>query len=131
VKREAPSPSEPEVLDAIGERLREERVRAGISQRELARRLGLRVQTVRNWEADRSEPRSNRLQMLAGFLNVSMIWLLTGNGTGPSVERRERGGPAELTSILDEVRTLRLDSARIGERLGKLETRLRQISELV
>ncbi|MGZ5351333.1 MAG: helix-turn-helix domain-containing protein, partial [Actinomycetota bacterium] len=39
--REAPSQSEPEVLDAIGERLREERVKAGISQRELARRLGL------------------------------------------------------------------------------------------
>ena len=56
MKREALSPSEPEVLDAIGERLREERVKAGISQRELARRLGLSPSLISQLESGQSRP---------------------------------------------------------------------------
>ena len=33
-------------------------------------------------ENDLTEPRANKLQMLAGVLNVSIMWLLTGEGQG-------------------------------------------------
>ena len=35
------------------------------------------------WESDRSEPRANRLTMLAGFLGVTPTWLLYGVGNAP------------------------------------------------
>lgn len=116
----------------FGDRLALARESQGLAQDQLARRLGLRLQTVQNWEADRSEPRANRLQMLAGLLNVSMVWLLTGTGEGAPA-RRERSGslPSGLTGILSEIRDLRVASTRTGERLARLEQRLRQMSERV
>jgi transcriptional regulator with XRE-family HTH domain len=50
---------------------------------QLARRLGIKTETLHDWETDRSEPRSNRLLTLAGVLNVSPTWLLTGAGEAP------------------------------------------------
>jgi transcriptional regulator with XRE-family HTH domain len=115
----------------FGDRLALAREAQNLTQEQLARRLGLRVQTVENWETDRSEPRANKLQMLAGFLNVSMIWLLTGEGEGrPQVVHGAKASvaPAEVTSMIDEIRDLRLTSARVGERLARLEKRLRQMT---
>jgi transcriptional regulator with XRE-family HTH domain len=42
------------------------------------------VETWTNWENDRAEPRANRLDMLARILQVSISWLLDGQGTGPA-----------------------------------------------
>lgn len=114
----------------FGDRLALARESQGLGQGQLARRMGLRLQTVQNWEADRSEPRANKLQMLAGLLNVSMVWLLTGEGEGAPAPRENRGDlPAELKGVLDEIRDLRMVSTKAGERLAKLEKRLRQMSE--
>ena len=43
-------------------------------------RLGVRKATYMAWEADRSEPRANKLVALAGILNVSPTYLLSGLG---------------------------------------------------
>jgi transcriptional regulator with XRE-family HTH domain len=107
----------------FGDRVAAAREAAGLSQAQLARRLGVKLQTVASWEADRSEPRANRLQMLAGMLNVSMVWLMTGAGEGVSP-------PAEtaahsLESLLTELRETRMAQVRLAERLGRLEKRLR------
>jgi transcriptional regulator with XRE-family HTH domain len=105
----------------FGDRLTGAREAAGLNQVELARRLGVKVQTVRAWEDDRSEPRANRVSMLAGLCNVSLVWLMTGEGDGPSPEAPEVD-PADLLSDLSRVRR---DAARVAERLGILEERLR------
>ena len=58
--------------------------------------MGIRPQTLRNWEEDRAEPRANRLQMLAGMLDVSLVWLMSGRGRGAAgrrARRRSRGRP--------------------------------------
>lgn len=114
----------------FGDRLALARERQGLTQAQLARRLGLRVQTVRNWEADRSEPRSNKLQMLAGFLNVSMIWLMTGQGLGaPQGDAQApQDAPSGLVDALSELRELRLLQVQTADRLGRLEKRLRGIA---
>jgi transcriptional regulator with XRE-family HTH domain len=115
----------------FGDRLALARESQNLTQEHLAKRLGLRVQTVQNWEFDRSEPRANKLQMLAGFLNVSMVWLLTGEGDGgPMV----RGGdsktlPAELSAVLGEIRDIRVANVKANDRLAKLEKRLREMAE--
>ncbi|MGF1445552.1 MAG: helix-turn-helix domain-containing protein [Pikeienuella sp.] len=113
----------------LGDRLALARDRQGLTQAQLARRLGLRVQTIRNWEIDRSEPRANKLQMLAGLLNVSMVWLLTGQGAGaPHGQAEADDGPLELSEALTEIRDLRLLQNQIADRLARLEKRLRSIS---
>jgi transcriptional regulator with XRE-family HTH domain len=116
----------------FGDRLALARESQNLTQEHLARRLGLRVQTIRNWEFDRSEPRANRLQMIAGFLNVSMIWLLTGEGGGGPALRGEgaREVSTELSALLGEIRDIRLSNVKANDRLAKLEKRLREMAEV-
>jgi len=114
----------------FGDRLALARDRQGLSQGQLARHLGLRSQTIKNWEADRSEPRANKLQTLAGILNVSMGWLLTGEGAGgPSGEAIADDAPNGIGDALAELRDLRLLQAQTQDRLARLEKRLRKIAE--
>lgn len=110
----------------FGDRLALAREAQGLSQDALAERLGLRPQTIRNWEDDRAEPRANKLQMLAGFLGVPLIWLMTGQGEAPSLPPRGEGTAPDLGQLIDEVRALRQAQSRLVERLAKLETRLRR-----
>ena len=115
----------------FGDRLALARESQDLTQGHLAKRLGLRVQTIRNWEFDRSEPRANRLQMIAGFLNVSMIWLLTGEGEGgPALHGAGKTVSAELAVLLGEIRDIRLSNVKANDRLAKLERRLREMAEV-
>ena len=109
----------------FGDRLAGAREQTGMSQAQMAERLGVEVASLEAWEDDMSEPRANRLSMMAGLLNVSMTWLL--NGTGPGLE-----GPMALTGetdgtmdILLEIRAIRSEMMRSAERLARLEKRLR------
>ena len=115
----------------VGDRLALARESQNLTQEQLAKRLGLRVQTIRNWEFDRSAPRANRLQMIAGFLNVSMIWLLTGEGEGgPAPCGAGEPISAELSALLGEIRDIRLSNVKANDRLAKLERRLRKMAEV-
>ena len=115
----------------FGDRLALARESQNLTQEQLAKRLGLRVQTIRNWEFDRSAPRANRLQMIAGFLNVSMIWLLTGEGEGgPALRGAANTVSAELAALLGDIRDIRLANIKANDRLAKLEKRLRQMAEV-
>ncbi len=114
----------------FGDRLALARESQDLTQEQLAKRLGLRAQTIRNWESDRSEPRANHLQMVAGFLNVSMIWLLTGAGDGGTAPRTSgKTLPAELSVLLGEIRDIHVANARANDRLAKLEKRLREMAD--
>jgi transcriptional regulator with XRE-family HTH domain len=66
----------------FGDRLEAARMQTGLSQDGLAQRLGVRSTTVSAWERDDWEPRANRVPTLSGMLNVSMVWLMTGEGPG-------------------------------------------------
>jgi len=117
----------------FGDRLALAREAQHLSQEQLARRLGLRAETIRNWEFDRSAPRANRLQMLAGFLNVSMVWLMTGEGEGgphPHPAATAHTATGELAAILGEIRELRIANIKANDRLSRLEKRLRHMAEL-
>ncbi len=109
----------------FGDRVTGAREAAGLGQPELAKRLGVKVKTIRAWENDQSEPRANKLSMLAGILGVSMMWLLSGEGDGPDgpdvVERMDE----DMERILLDLRQLRLDQSQLAERAGRLEKRLK------
>lgn len=69
---------DPEALDGIGRRLREERVRAGISQRELARRLGLSASLISQLESGQSRPSVGTLYSIVTELGVSLDQVIRG-----------------------------------------------------
>lgn len=109
----------------FGDRMTGAREACGLSQAELARRLGVKVKTVRAWENDQSEPRANKLQMLAGLLGVSIMWLLSGAGDGLDGPEDRAELPDDLAELLTELRRIKVDQARMAERMGRLEKRLR------
>ena len=109
----------------FGDRLSAAREARGVSRPTLARRLGVAHKTVENWEEDRSEPRANKLQMVAGLLDVSLPWLLTGQGQGVTA-REPRVGRDEADGLLDGLRTARAEMQRVADRIAVLEKRLRQ-----
>jgi transcriptional regulator with XRE-family HTH domain len=79
-------------LDGIGDRLREERVKAGISQRELARRLGLSASMISQIESGLSKPSVGTLYAIVTELDLSLDHLIRGGGVDgsqpPNGERR-------------------------------------------
>ena len=93
------------LLDGIGQRLREERVRAGLSQRELARRLGLSPSLISQLESGQSRPSVGTLYSIVTELGVSLDRVLKGpdvvvsaNG-GPPLDRSPVVHPDERTGI--------------------------------
>ena len=109
----------------FGDRVAGAREHAGMTQAQLARRLGIKKSTLTAWEEDLSEPRANKLSMLAGLLSVSISWLLTGEGDGMTSPLEEGPMPADMQAILLELRELKSDLRVQADRAAKLEKRLR------
>ncbi len=109
----------------LGDRLAGAREGLGMSQADLARRLGVKLKTLQNWEDDISEPRANKLQMVSGVLNVSVMWLLNGEGEGPDRPGGSGALPSDISSLLGEVRGIQGEMSALAARLGQLEKRLR------
>ena len=64
----------------LGGRVFKAREAANMTVAQVINRLGVRKTTYMAWEADRSEPRANKLVALAGILNISPTYLLSGLG---------------------------------------------------
>lgn len=65
-------------LEGLGDRLREERSKAGISQRELARRLGLSASLISQLESGLSKPSVGTLYSIVTELGVSLDQVIRG-----------------------------------------------------
>jgi transcriptional regulator with XRE-family HTH domain len=109
--------------DTLGGRLSRTRDAQGISLAALARRVGVKKQTVVDWENDRSEPSVEHLSLIASILNVAMMWLMHGVGDAPADEI----GPdplASLTVQIERLRRIHEDTGHIIDRLGREIQRL-------
>ncbi len=111
----------------FGDRVAGARESAGMTQAQVARRLGVKKATIAAWEQDLSEPRANRLSMLAGLLNVSIMWLLTGEGEGMDAPVDESPEAQDFNEILTELRAIRGAMRTNAERAARLEKRLRTL----
>ncbi len=106
--------------DTLGGRICAARETLGLSTAQLARRLGVKTATMSGWELDRAEPRSNKLVMLAGILNVSPSWLLTGIGDSPSDEISNN----EIKALQDHLVQLRTQALSIADQINRIVERL-------
>jgi transcriptional regulator with XRE-family HTH domain len=111
----------------FGDRLEAARLAKGLSVKGLADKVGVKKKVIQKWENDLGAPRANRIQMLAGMLNVSMIWLISGesNGTHHVVENYDR--PEGINDTLGEIAMLKDTFSRSLKRLTELEARLRDL----
>ncbi|WP_299839165.1 helix-turn-helix transcriptional regulator [uncultured Paracoccus sp.] len=108
----------------LGDRINAAREGAGLTPEALARKLGVRTSTLNGWEHDEREPRANHLRMLAGLMGVSLVWLLSGQGQGPSGEAataQASAGGASRDAILTEFRALQQSLREATRRLARLE----------
>lgn len=109
----------------FGDRLAGAREAAGMTQSQLSRRLGVKKATIVSWENDLSEPRANKLSMMAGMLNVSIMWLLTGEGDGTESPDIVENADTELAPLVAELRAIRGEMRASSERLARVEKSLR------
>ncbi len=109
----------------FGDRVAGAREAAGMTQVQLARRLGVKKTTIIAWEDDLSEPRANKLSMMAGMLNVSIMWLLTGEGDGMDATALAGDVDSELNELVVELRSIRGEMRASSERLARVEKALR------
>lgn len=98
-----------QTLDARqrGPRIRSARERAGFSQRDLASAAGVSASAVAQWEAGSSRPGLTSLASIAGALQVTADWLLTGAEAAV-----HRDATADLR-LLQEARELGVDLAGV------------------
>lgn len=97
----------------LGQRIKAQRQRLGLSIAELARRAGVTRDTLAAWESGATTPRANRLLTLAGVLETSIAWLLEGD---------ETGAPAPATTASTETAALREQLAQARELAQNLTT---------
>ena len=98
----------------LGSRIAKARYGRGWTAPELALRVGVKPVTIENWESERSSPRANRLNQLAGVLNVPLLWLIGGADSPPDIQ----------IPPLDE-------TTRIKEKLRRMEALANELSQLV
>ena len=111
----------------FGDRIYAAREAVGLSQSALAIRLGVQLKTVKKWEEDITEPRANKLQMISGLLNISITWLLIGEGIGPQDPESTMPISADLNEILVELRHTKSELLRLTKHLDVVDKKLRKL----
>lgn len=96
---------------SVGNNIKTARNRAGLTQKELARRCGAAEITIRQYESGKREPRNEQLMKIARLLNVDFYELL--GYTAP--EREEHVQKARAQVLQDimaerEQKTVSLDT---------------------
>ena len=114
----------------FGDRLVAARENANLSQQDLAKRLGVKNSTIKSWENDNSEPRANRLSMLAGLLNVSITWLISAEGSGVEAPEKSDEMSNDLLDALKELTALRVNLLKNIDRINNIEKKLRSSGKL-
>ena len=113
-----------EAVATFGDRLEAAREAKGLTVVGLAEKIGVDERTVEGWESNTDEPRANRIQLLAGLLNVSFAWLISGEGNGTSQVADTYERPTGVNDALGEISQLKATLSGALDKLEKLEKRL-------
>ncbi|MCY6380910.1 helix-turn-helix domain-containing protein [Hoeflea prorocentri] len=117
----------PPDYDTLGGRISRARDALDLTSSQLARRLGVKTETVQAWETDRSEPRANRVTMLAGVLGVSPTWLLNGIGESPAVHVVN----SELKVLSEQLSKLKRAHAAMGLMIDSIAAETERVSRQI
>lgn len=115
-------------LDTIGGRLSRAREASGLSEKQLAWRLGVKISTIHAWESDRSQPGAHRLNMMAGMLNVSLSWILHGVGIAPIEHEFNNDDDTTMEAVGAQIIRLKLLHAETDDLIHRLDGMARRAS---
>jgi transcriptional regulator with XRE-family HTH domain len=115
-----------EAFATFGDRLEAAREAKGLTVAGLAEKLGVDAQRVEVWESDADAPRANRIQMLADLLNVSIVWLISGEASGTSYVADTYERATGVNDVLGEISQLKATLSNALDKLEKLEKRLQE-----
>src|SRR5688572_19456467 len=84
--------------ERFGTRLRPLRERAGLTQTELAKAVGVRQSNIATWERNAAVPDEAMVERLAVYLGVSVAEMLTGQTPNPFIPVKPRKVTIRLTA---------------------------------
>ncbi len=109
----------------LGGRVFQAREAANMTVAQVINRLGVRKATYMAWEADRSEPRANKLVALAGILSISPTYLLSGlGGATPQTSKHQQTIDAlrlEIKQLEQTIKTANKMLSRIKSQAKKVK----------
>jgi len=92
-------------METFGEKIRKCRKAKGLSQKKLADFLGIRYQSVQDWERDRTKPSTGKIPELCKIFDVTSTWLLSSGGAKyPGKGKMVVGGTTLLYGLQTEGR---------------------------
>lgn len=101
----------PEMSDTVGKRIANLRAQCGLSQKQLAGKLGVKQPQISAWESDEHKPSAPSLRSLARFLNTTIPFILHGVQTRTdtiSITHRQetpvQSAIEQITNVLNEER---------------------------
>jgi len=100
---------------ALSDRIAEARAAAGLTQSELARRLGIRPQSVQSWESGVSAPRARRLSEVAAVLGVPESYFFEETATDSEKAGEPAGVVTAAHAVADRMVSLS-ESGRLDQR---------------
>ena len=100
----------------IGQRIKEARKSAGLTQRELAEKAGTATGTIQQYELGKRQPRIEQFQAIADVLNVDVNWLMNGY----TLAQRDQAVRDFVKKRFSEVEVWKTRLDEIGQDLGKL-----------
>lgn len=87
---------------SIAERLREAREIAGLSQGQVAKRLGMHRPTISEIEAGRRKVAAEEIDLFAGLYDVSVEWIVNGSVKDEAADARMLMAARELSKMTDQ-----------------------------
>ena len=106
---------------SIGEIIREKRKEAGLTQKELASKIGVAQNTIAQYETGLRTPRLDQLTEIAKALNFSVVAFLTEDGYDPMGEY----DPEDEKHVAPELESLAINkdrAIRVNRLYGEIQS---------
>jgi len=110
------------VRDTLGARISKAREQTGMSLSMAAKLAGIKKETLKSWEVDASEPRINKLSMLAGIFGVSVTYFLADEGHKGELESTAYSKEELLNELQSQFRDIQETQQQLAgmlERVGQ------------
>lgn len=87
---------------SIGTNIKRYREQAGMTQAELANKMGISDKTISSWEIDRTEPKMGKVEQLARVLGCQKSDIIGADGKAETLSAEEKALMADYRMLSSE-----------------------------